>query len=436
MSQTLVKTTSGLIEGFEKEGILAFNAIPYCQPPTGERRFQKADPRMTWEGVFEARGPGFICPQGKSTLTPAIGSYDVAHNENCLTLDIRTPSVTGKKPVAVWIHGGANCFGGGNLPCYDATTLAKAGDIVIVNINFRLGAFGFLHHPAISTVNLAIKDQITALRWIKTNIEAFGGDPDEITLFGQSAGANAIIHLVGLKETQGLFHRVILQSPSIGRGNFKASEALEIGKAMIQALGVEGKVKETIRQRFMTATSQEILGAMKAIRETCVPKFGNMLFKPVKDEWDTPQRIIEVTVTEAKARNLHVMIGTTHDEMHGFTLERSDKVRAIQEARFDGPANALAKALNDAGVAVWKYRFDWKAPLSPYDSCHCIELPFVFGTWGAWDDAGMLNGMTEDDRIRLTDVMQTTWIRFIREGRFDENDWRLYQKESDLRVFL
>ena len=175
---------------------------------------------------------------------------------------------------------------------------------------------------------------------------------------------------------------------------------------------------------------------MKTIRESSVPKFGNMLFKPVKDEWDTPEKIIEVTVKEAKARNLQVMIGTTHDEMHGFTLDRSEKVRAIQEARFDAPANALAKALNEAGVPVWKYRFDWKAPQSPYDSCHCIELPFVFGTWGAWDDAGMLNGITDIDRIRLTTIMQSTWTQFMREGRFEERDWPQFVKENDLKVLL
>lgn len=436
MERPIVKTTCGLITGYQKGDTLAFDGIPYCQPPTGPRRFLKADDSIHWDGVLEATKIGNICPQGQSTLTPAIGSYERPHDENCLTLAIRTPSLTGKRPVAVWIHGGANCFGGGNLPCYDATSLSEIGDIVIININFRLGAFGFLHHPSVNTTNLAIDDQITALKWIKANIEAFGGDPEQITLFGQSAGANSIVHLMGIPETRGLFHRVILQSPSIGRGNFKQREAFEIGEAMAKALGVNGKNEKMIRERFMTATSQEFLAAMKAIRESCVPKFGNMLFKPVKDEWDTPEKIIEVTVKEAKSRNLQVMIGTTHDEMHGFTLERSEQVRAIQEARFAGPANALAKALNEAGIPVWKYRFDWKAPQSPYDSCHCIELPFVFGTWGAWDDAGMLNGMTETDRIRLTTLMQSTWTQFIREGQFEEKHWPQFAKENDLKVIL
>ena len=435
MDCPIVTTQNGLIKGYVNEGILCFDAIPYCQPPVGERRFQSPDPDFTWNGLFEANQRGNICPQGQSALTPAIGSYDLPHDENCLTLSIRTPSIDGKRPVAVWIHGGANCFGGGNLPCYEARHLAQKGDIVIVNVNFRLGAFGFLHHPSLNTENLAILDQIAALRWIQTNIKAFGGDPNQVTLFGQSAGANSIIHLIGLPETRGLFHRVILQSPSIGRGNFKQAEAFEIGDAMVSALGVTTTDSQTIQERLMNASSQEILEAMKAIRVTCVPKFGNMLFKPVKDEWDTPEKIIEMTVKEAKARGLTVMMGTTHDEMHGFTLERNEKVRAVQAARFDEPATALAEALNEASIPVWKYRFDWKAPLSPYDSCHCIELPFVFGTWDAWDDAGMLTGIELNDQERLTKSLQSHWIEFIKLGRFSEEQWKPYRTEADLKVF-
>ena len=435
MDCPIITTQNGLIKGYVNEGVLCFDAIPYCQPPVGERRFQSPDLDFTWYGLFEANQRGNICPQGKSALTPAIGSYDLSHDENCLTLSIRTPSIDGKRPVAVWIHGGANCFGGGNLPCYEARYLAQQGDLVIVNINFRLGAFGFLHHPSLNTENLAILDQIAALRWIQTNIKAFGGDPNQVTLFGQSAGANSIIHLIGLPETRGLFHRVILQSPSIGRGNFKQAEAFEIGDAMVSALGVTTTDSQTIRERLMCASSQEILEAMKAIRVTCVPKFGNMLFKPVKDEWDTPEKIIEVTVKEAKARGLTVMMGTTHDEMHGFTFERNEKVRAVQAARFDEPARALAEALNEASVPVWKYRFDWKAPLSPYDSCHCIELPFVFGTWGAWDDAGMLAGIDSNDQERLRKTLQSHWIEFMKLGRFSEEQWKPYRTEADFKVF-
>ena len=153
----LVQTEGGKVKGRENGGVIQFHGIPYAKPPVGDRRFALPDPELTWEGVYDAAFRRPMAPQGISDTDSAMGSSCLAQDEDCLTLSVSTPELTGNLPVAVWFHGGANCYGGGDLEIYDGGELAENGKLVCVNLNFRLGALGFLQYPGLNEENLSIE---------------------------------------------------------------------------------------------------------------------------------------------------------------------------------------------------------------------------------------------------------------------------------------
>ena len=239
MNHCEVTTKYGSLHGERRKGVSTFRGIPYAKPPVGELRFAPPQPPQPWNGVREAVERAPIAPQPASDLDIPMGPVTLHQSEDCLTLTVNTPDAGASLPVAVWFHGGANVGGGGDLKWYDGGLVARRGNLVTVNVNFRLGALGFMMYPGLNEENLSILDQIAALRWVQENIGDFGGDPNRVTVFGQSAGANAIIHMMSLPETEGLFHRVILQSPSIGRANHTHADACLIGAEVLGLLGID-----------------------------------------------------------------------------------------------------------------------------------------------------------------------------------------------------
>ena len=213
---TVATTRNGKVEGREKEGVLLFAGIPYAKPPVGDLRFRAVQPHEPWSGVRPAQKFGPAAPQ-----LPGEGltnSMPVTWDEDCLTLNISTPAVDDRRrPVLVWIHGGAFKTGQGGIPWYNGTRFAANGDIVVVSINYRLAALGFTHLArfgddfATSGIN-GILDQIEALKWVRDNIEAFGGDPENVTIAGESAGAFSVGTLLASPMATGLFGRAIAQS--------------------------------------------------------------------------------------------------------------------------------------------------------------------------------------------------------------------------------
>ena len=383
MTQPLVHTENGDIRGFTHNGMLRFFRVPYCKAPVGQRRFCRPEPLDHWDGVLDATTHGPMSPQGPSDLELAMGPLHHPIGEDSLTLTITTPSTQGCHPVAVWFHGGANISGAANIDWYDGENLARHGNLVVVGVNFRLGALGFLYHPALNTDNLSILDQIEALRWIKKNITAFGGDPDNVTVFGQSAGGNAIVHMMSLPETEGLFHNAILESPSIGRGNHTKADAIRIAECHFKHLGLDPE-DPALREKINAKSVEEILKATDAVFAEMGKEFAGMLFKPVKDEWATPEATAEAAARGAVKRQLRVIMGTTADEMYAFVrpknAEEEKGVRLGQYMRYDYPDNLFSLLIAAGGSPTWKYHFTWKAPKSEFKSCHTLELPFVFGT--------------------------------------------------------
>ncbi|GAB6891663.1 hypothetical protein JCM14450A_26690 [Geobacillus stearothermophilus] len=197
MERTVVETRYGRLRGEMNEGVFVWKGIPYAKAPVGERRFLPPEPPDAWDGVREATSFGPVVMQPSDPIfSGLLGRMSEAPSEDGLYLNIWSPAADGKKrPVLFWIHGGAFLFGSGSSPWYDGTAFAKHGDVVVVTINYRMNVFGFLHlgdsfgEAYAQAGNLGILDQVAALRWVKENIAAFGGDPDNITIFGESAGA-------------------------------------------------------------------------------------------------------------------------------------------------------------------------------------------------------------------------------------------------------
>ena len=429
-----VLTQAGWVRGFEHNGVLKFRGIPYCKPAVGENRFKVVEPAQPWEGVLDCTKETPIPPQGPSDLEGPMGRLNRRYDEDCLTLEISTPNTEEKLPVAVWFHGGANVSGAGNLDWYDGSELARQGHIVVVGVNFRIAALGFLVHPTLNIDNLSIMDQIESLRWVQKNIRAFGGDPENVTVFGQSAGGNAIVHMMGLRETDGLFQKAILESPSIGRGNHTMQDAITVSESIFKHLGLD-PTDSQLGEKIRAKTVDEILAATDAcFRQDCGAKYAGMIFRPVKDAWHTTEATINAAVEGAARKKLKIVIGTTADEVHAFTLARDSesekKSAALQLARYDWPAQEFAARTQEAGCPTWKYRFMWKAPKSIYDSCHTIELPFVFGTLKAWENAPMLAGATLEEKHRLQETMQTLRCKFVRAGESEHDQWHHYARQT------
>ncbi|NVM45363.1 MAG: carboxylesterase family protein, partial [Candidatus Lokiarchaeota archaeon] len=234
---TIINTLSGRVQGFIKDGITIFKGISYASPPIDALRFQPPQVHKGWECILKATEFGPYAPQGFTLLEEMFGHFENQNEDNCLSLNIWTPETDNEsRPVMVYIHGGSFIFGGGADIWYgvDGTQLARKGNVVVVTLNYRLGAFGFLYIED-QIANIGILDQIAALKWIKKNIEKFGGNPNNITIFGESAGALSALILTSIPLTKGLFHRAIIQSAPI----MDTKPTIKSNTKLFQELGIK-----------------------------------------------------------------------------------------------------------------------------------------------------------------------------------------------------
>jgi para-nitrobenzyl esterase len=214
---TVAYTSAGALQGTTEGGVAVWRGVPYAQQPVGERRFVAPAPLRPWTGVRDAVEHGPLPPQGRSFVG---GGRDdpKMRDEACLTVTVWSPDTSGTLPVMVWIPGGAFVYGAGQLQLYNGSRLAATGDVVVVNVTYRIGVFGGFELGSLGAGfddNLCLRDQLAALRWVRENIAAFGGDPDRVTVFGESAGATSVLALLASPAAEGLFARAIAQSPAL-----------------------------------------------------------------------------------------------------------------------------------------------------------------------------------------------------------------------------
>ncbi len=409
----VIKTKVGKIKGYIANDITIFKGIPYAEPPVGNLRFKPPVEKKPWDSILDAKNFGSCSYQGHTHLEEWFGKLR-PESEDCLTLNIWTPGTDNKKrPVMFWVHGGAFIIGGSKDPFYDGIHLARRGDVVVVTINYRLGALGFLYLKEI-TVNNGLLDQVLALKWVKQNIESFGGDPENITVFGESAGALSVSTYPVMPAAKDLFRRIIIQSVPY----FDPSASEKISKAILRKLGIK---KENFEQ-IQNIPAEEII----EIQDEILSKEMGLTFRPIIDGKIVPFHPIEA-FKRGQCKDIDMMIGTNLNEatlftfvdrvlnmsdeehlktifayflMNGVEREKLSSVLELYKSIWNTTnnldlLNAVATdlmfrifsidILNGQimhGKNVYNYLCTWKSPMidGKLVSCHSLELTFVFGT--------------------------------------------------------
>ncbi|MET7767839.1 carboxylesterase family protein [Nocardia sp. NPDC005366] len=452
--EPIVAVTGGKIRGRNIDGISAFLGVPYAAAPVGEARFRRPEPVEGWAGVREAGALGATCVQGPypPAIEAILGTYTVSGPEY-LNVNVWTPDPGGAGlPVMVWIHGGAFLHGSNAVPVYDGAAFARDG-VVLVALNYRLGASGFAVLDG-APPNRGLLDQLAALAWVQENIRAFGGDPGNVTVFGESAGGMSVASLLASPAARGLFTRAIMQS---GNGGVVATldDARLLGGALADALGLPA----TARACAAVAPSV-LLAAQEAVaadigrdpnparwgRSVLARGAGIMSFFPTLDgELLTEEPA--AAIAAGSARGIPLLAGCTAEEFRLFTVPTGlaaaitmrrlpfalarfgidasviehyaanrpdatggDLLAAIvTDAVFRSPTRDIASAHAAAGTPAYLYEFAWRR--ADLGAIHALEVPFVFDTLAA---GPRLTGPNPPQR--LADEMHAAWIAFATSG--------------------
>jgi para-nitrobenzyl esterase len=474
-TEVVISTRMGKVKGLQQPGHLDFLGICYAQAPVGELRFQPPRRIDRWNNVYDATRFHPIAPQAYPDTPP----IQVEESEDCLSLNIYTPAADSRsRPVMVFIHGGGFLIDSGSRPRTYGGPLAEAGDVVVVTIEYRMGAFGFLYTEGISP-NLGLQDQVCALEWVQRNISDFGGDPGNVTIFGESAGATSVAYLLVMPSAKELFHKAILESGAFpfeslgdnqrfaGTGTRKFLKELKLPVGDLIAL-----------QKVPYA---EILRAQKKVAGRLL--FSDRAFYPAIDGTIIPEDVYGA-LSSGHAANIPVIIGNNADELPLFgvfikpgltqMLVKNAILRQLKkfgatskqiktllelyrstlspEARAAGkeynplfsdenfrlPATLLAEVRQSAGLKTYFYCFAHPAP-KIQAAVHVMEVYFVFGTLGTTDIAEMMAVPCTDEEIRLSKAIMSAWTTFARTG--DPNcpglpEWPPYDLQRCATMFL
>lgn len=376
-----VTLPSGPIRGKQVGSLRVFHNLPYAQAGRGE----KPKAVTPWAAVRDATQRGPECPQdtaqGKYNFFGRPGT--MRFSEQCQVLSVWAPEGATQRPVVVFIHGGSYLNGSGEQPMYDLSKLASENDIIAVSISYRLGAFGYLYRPSDDSWNLGLQDQLAALKWIRRNIGLFGGNKDQVTVIGQSAGASSVQYLIAAADTELFQQAVILSAPG---GDLSRSKAEKITKAFYKELG----------QDYLTAPVEAILkaqGKMRVKGKTLLP------FAPVGVEKAAAtircglKRCI-ITTQKDDAMPFVVMALSHEKRGKGNFVDRQAG-KLMTERAFAKPAQAYLGYLRGKGVEAVYQELDWEPQGSVVGAGHCAELPLLCGAWHCWQGAMIMGTETE-----------------------------------------
>ena len=484
-----VMVTGGEIRGAVSAGdpdIAAFKGIPYAAPPAGDLRWRPPEPVNAWDGVRDATEPGPTCVPN--------GGPGVVADEDCLFLNVWAPLETAAPlPVLFWIHGGGYTSGSGSTAVYDGTRLAADG-AVVVTINYRLHAFGFLAHPALSAEsphgasgNYGLLDMVAALEWVRDNIAAFGGDPGRVTIFGESAGAGAVMSVMLIPQAGGLFHGAIAESNWINGWDRPLDEAArgweaaeEQGLRVAAALGIADDEDDPLAA-MRAASAADVLKASNAAAGSPFLRTGNV-WAPNVDGWVIPDdplvmyrtgrqhavplitgmngnegsmmtqgmQIDDVEAFEAHVRSVYP---DRADEMLAhYGASSPDTARAaidkvIHDLFFAGPVRAHAESQAALSAPTWLYHFthvpptDWGERLGSH---HAAELVYVFGTMQRQESPserplGPFTGDFTEADTQLSETMRAYWVQFAATGDPNREGlpaWPAFNADTDEHLEL
>lgn len=471
----IAQTTTGRIQGSREDDLTVFRGVPYAAPPVADLRFRAPQPHPGWDGVRDATEFAPISLQeGMDALDALLPSPPQEQSEDCLYLNLWTPGLDdAARPVMLWIHGGAFTLGSGSEPLYSGAHLARRGDVVVVTINYRLGALGFLHEPVLGESNFGMRDMIAALRWVQDNIANFGGDPNNVTIFGESAGGAAVACLLVSREARGRFHRAIGMSTAGDHGILFDGTQPTTDQLYAQ-LGIEQPSAEQLRR----LPASDLLAAQAAVEAAAFESLNEMWsvrlpFGPTIDGAFLTEPPLATAARTSAERGIPFLSGNPDEEMKLIrammppeVLSQDDVMvrlaaipggadlvyAAYHDARADrgepaGPDDILDAVASDfleimpslrfadawarGGAPTFGYTLDWKSPMNDgaLGSCHALDIPFAFGTHAdAPDFAGA--GPSAD---ALANTMIDIWTTFARNGNpaIDGLEWPPYDPDND-----
>jgi para-nitrobenzyl esterase len=464
-----VELSSGRLTGSSEGPLAVFRGIPYARPPMGALRFAAPELPEPWPGVREATafGPAAVQSAIDVTYVPGFSLWEGigATSEDCLTLNVWTPGLTGRRPVLVWLHGGAFIKGAASQALYDGATLARRGDVVVVTANYRLGAFGFLGiDDDRFAANAGLLDQVAVLEWVADHAGAFGGDPGNMTVMGESAGAVSVTALMTSPRAAGRFHRAVAQSGA-GRRLPSARRAAEMADRLLVRLGLD---RARIGELF-ELPADRLLSAQVAVSVDVRRDDIGAGFQPWTDGDLVPVQPLD-GLAAGSAAGMPFLAGTNEHEMNlwrvlepglrsldeeGLALRvqrlvgesAGDLVAAYRAARPTAPPVELWQAIwsdrefripslrateaQAGSAAAFSYLFTWPSPAPGIGSCHGLELPFVFGTLASLGaDAFAGSGPGPE---ALATAIQDAWLCFARTG---DPGWPAYDPARRATMLL
>ncbi len=430
-----IKVAGGVVRGGTEADLVVFRGIPFAAPPA---RFGAPQPVQAWDGVREATSFGPPPPQSGFFGTDALAQ----EGDDWLTVNVWSPDVGAGLPVMVWIQGGAYAFGMSGLPEYDGSNLARDG-VVVVTFNYRVGLEGFGYVPG-TAVNRGLLDQVAALEWVQDNISTFGGDPDRVTIFGQSAGGGSVAALMAMPRAAGLFHRAIAQS--VPGAYFTPELAADITRACAAELGAEPSELPSLDPRLLPAAGDAVMAKMSQFADRWGrAAHGLIPFAPVVDG-----DVLPTTPWEGLTGQVELMVGHTRDEQRLLTaisgmLGTITQEQAADAAEIFGPdprryrdsfpdaeelyevvrsdwlfrmpSLHLAQAQLGAGGPAYLYELTWPAPGmgGMFGACHGLDVPLVFGNLTVGQPA-MLIGEPTPEAAAVSAQLRTAWTAFATTG--------------------
>lgn len=451
------------------DGVAVWKGVPYASPPVGDLRLRAPVAPRTWSGVRAATEFGHIAPQTEHGPLPIDPGLTI--DEDCLTLNVWSPEHAAGLPVMVWIHGGAYYLGSSAQKMYDGHKLVSGGQVVLVTVNYRLGALGFLDFSSFGDFdsNLGLRDQIAALAWVRDNIAEFGGDPSQVTLFGESAGGGSVTTLLVSPAAEGLFHRVIAES-SPATSVYGAVRAEGIAERFLELAGVDAsKLRELPVSEFV-----RVCGELVQEIPSKVP--GTLALAPTVDGDVVPHYPV-AAFQKGRSHPVPLLIGTNHDESSMFKLMKSPlmpitpdavhemflaiaadhpEMRADEEvevasaypdypkkrsameisrdAAFRMPTLWIAEA-HSRRAPVYLYRFDQATPflkVTRLGAMHGTEVPYVFGNFGVVpkDPTFTLGGRKTAEAVHAR--VQQRWVDFA----YGRDPWTPYEETARTTLLI
>ncbi|MFT4078000.1 carboxylesterase/lipase family protein [Rhodomicrobium sp.] len=458
---------TGIVEGeSDFTGLSIFRGIPYAAPPVGALRWRAPQPPRPWDGVRSATSFGAACSQKESRQ---VKSGEM--NEDCLTLNVWSPAQAASErlPVMVWVHGGAFTTGSSRMPIYDGAALANRG-VVVVTLNYRLGVLGFFGHPDLTreaaavgepTANFGLLDQKAALDWVRRNIAAFGGDPNNVTLFGESAGGISVLALMTAPSARGLFQKAIVQSgggrwiaPTLSASTSTYLSAHEIGEtsarafrlppdlalAGLRAINWRDLVETLGRNPKLSDSSPFIDGAFFTTQIAKAFEAGEQAQVPLVVGSNSYEGVLLRAALKVKTDDVFRAVSDRIDEMSA--LYRPQLIMTPDtladhiwgDANFVEPARMIARAASRSGLPVYHYNFDFQPPLLRVlgGTPHGLEVVYVFGTLKKI--LPIVGNFVHPHNHEVSEAMMSYWTNFARTGNPNagrEGRWPAFREDSE-----